>query len=85
MVKLADKWLDLNGKKRVGRYYASFIINQQDHGEVNYAAGDFTAPWILIHFNWVAEILFNLSLIVVVKSTIFNVRIHFPYPFYQCL
>ena len=43
MVKLADKWLDLNGKKRVGRYYASFIINQQDHGEVNYAAGDCTA------------------------------------------
>ena len=58
MAKLAEKCLNLNGKKRPtmktvaielegirASQGASLTINQQDHDEVDYAVIDFTAPW----------------------------------------
>ena len=58
MAKLAEKCLNLNGKKRPtmktvamelegirASQGASLTINQQDHDEVDYVVDDFTAPW----------------------------------------
>ena len=58
MAKLAEKCLNLNGKKRPTMKTvamelegiracqgASLTINQQDHDEVDYAKYDLTAPW----------------------------------------
>ena len=58
MAKLAEKCLNLNGKKRPtmktvamelegirASQGASLTINQQDHDEVDYSKDDLTAPW----------------------------------------